>query len=67
MDKLQIVLASVVTLVWVASIIVRVLLPSNHVDFGVLDTVVLLVFGFIFGVGAIKKKPTDTNTESVPK
>lgn len=53
--RLQLVLASVVTAAWIASLIVRVLNPSVATQFGVLDTVALLIFGFIFGVSAVRK------------
>jgi uncharacterized Tic20 family protein len=65
MSKLQVILASVVTAVWVASIIARVLHLGTSSDFNVLDTVVLLVYGFIFSTGAIKKAMNGKGVEAV--
>lgn len=71
MTKFQMILSSMVTVAWLGTLGFRIFHPELKLDFGTLDTVVLLVFGFIFGVGALKKKAngngTDTKESEVAK
>lgn len=61
MSALQIILAMIVTILWVASLIIRTWKPNAHADFGVLDSVVMLVFGFIYSISAVRRNGGNGN------
>lgn len=69
MTKFQVVLATIVTVAWIVSIFTRTFgNGSVTTDYTVLDSVVLLVFGFIFSASAVRKKtPTAPAEKETPK
>lgn len=60
----QTLITFMVVCVWVASLIVRVLVPADAILFAGLDSVVLLVFGYMFSASAIKNRTPPPNGDS---
>lgn len=57
----QILVAFLAIMVWFASLIVRVIKPSLAPLFTGLDSIMLLVFGYLFSVQAIRHRNGSTN------